>query len=351
LVRNACQLKTDEEIKTVKLENRHASIDVRPLGAMIDSAVFHLSDGRSVSPFFRAPWRGVDDPRKAVLPALLRDLGAEWACVPFGGPGARGDLPDEWQPNLTIADWDEHPHGLSSNHDWHLAKLGSGALRAEILYPPKAPIERLVREIRLDPDRAALQLSLEIHARRACRVPVGLHPIFDLVGLTPESAFLEIPQASKAWTFPIDVEPNRSRFMPDQRAADFSRLETGQGRVDIRPVPFNTASEDLVLLTNISDGLALCVPTRGYRVRVDWDRSMLPNCLLWFSNGGRDTYPWNGVTSAIGIEPTAAAFDLGLGYSLANDTPLAKHGVCTAVELSPERSWNTHYSIEVSGLK
>lgn len=334
----------------MKLANRHASIEVQSMGAMICSAVFHLGDGRTVSPFFRAPWKGVDDPRKAALPPLLRDLGAEWVCVPFGGPGARADLPSDWQPDPAIVDWDGHPHGLSSNHDWQLAKLGTGTLRAEILYPPETPIVRLVREIWLDPDRPALQLSLTIHARSVCRVPVGLHPVFDLIGLTPESAFLEIPQASKAWTFPIDVEPNRSRLLPDQRAADFTGLETSRGRVDIRPVPFDTASEDLVLLTNVSDGLALSVPTRGYRVRVDWDRSKMPNCLLWFSNGGRDAYPWNGVTRAIGIEPTAAAFDLGLGNSLANSSPLAKQGVCTAVELSPERPWSVNYSIEVTGL-
>ena len=135
----------------MKLANRHASIEVQSMGAMICSAVFHLGDGRTVSPFFRAPWKGVDDPRKAALPPLLRDLGAEWVCVPFGGPGARADLPSDWQPDPAIVDWDGHPHGLSSNHDWQLAKLGTGTLRAEILYPPETPIVRLVREIWLDP--------------------------------------------------------------------------------------------------------------------------------------------------------------------------------------------------------
>jgi hypothetical protein len=334
----------------VKLKNPHASINVQPMGAMIADGVFHPGGGKSVSPFFCAPWKAVDDPRKAALPPLLRDLGAEWPCVPFGGPGTRDDLPTDWQPDPGTVDWDGYPHGYSSNHDWQLTKLGGGVLRAEITCPDVSPIARLEREIRLDPDRPAVHFSLTIHARRACRVPVGLHPVFDLAGLVPGSAFLEIPQGSKAWTFPIDVEPNQSRFLPDQRAADFTRLEAAHGYADIRPVPFDTASEDLVLLTNVSDGIALCVPTRGYKVRVNWDRSKLPNCLLWVSNGGRDAYPWNGVTRAIGIEPTAAAFDLGLGYSLADDTPLAKQGVRTAVELSPELPWSVNYSIEVSSI-
>jgi hypothetical protein len=142
---------------------------------------------------------------------------------------------------------------------------------------------------------------MTIHTRHACRAPVGLHPILDLSGLVPGSAFLDIPMASKAWTFPIDVEPNRSRFAPDQRATDFTTIIAGQESVDIRHVPYGTATEDLVLLTDLSNGVALRIPTRGYGLRVDWDRSKLPNCLLWFSNGGRDSYPWNGVTRAIGI--------------------------------------------------
>ena len=332
----------------MKLENRHTSIDVQSMGAMISSAEFYLENGQSVSPFFQAPWKLDNNLHKSALPALLGNLGAEWVCVPFGGPGSRNDLPGDWRPNFEAVDWDGYPHGYSSNHDWELTKLSTRALRAEIIYPNNTPIERLEREIRLHPNKPMLQLSLKIYARHVCRVPVGLHPILELSGLVPGSAFLDIPMTSEAWTFPIDVEPNRSRFAPDQRAMGFTAIIAGQESVDIRYIPYGTATEDLVLLTNLSSGLALHVPTRGYSVRVDWDRSKLPNCLLWFSNGGRDIYPWNGVTRVIGIEPSAACFDLGIGYSLANDTPLSNNNISTAVELTPERPWSINYSIEVT---
>lgn len=56
------------------------------------------------------------------------------------------------------------------------------------------------------------------------------------------------------------------------------------------------------------------------------------------------------MTRAIGIEPVAAAFDLGLGYSVAADTPLTKYGTLTSVSLSPEQDWLIKYSIAVESL-
>ena len=334
----------------IRLENKHTSAMVQPLGAMVSSAEFRIGEERSVQPFFSAPWKRGGERRNAGLPPILRELGAEWPCVPFGGPGSRQDLPEDWKSTHRAIDWDGNVHGHSSNNDWELTKISDEELRAVILYPSSSPIDKLVREIRLDQDAPTMHFTLNVHARSAAELPIGLHPVFDLAGLAPETAFLEIPDSAKAWTFPVDVEPGRGRFIADQRAVSPMRVQTALGPADIRALPFKTLTEDLVLLTELTGEIALAVPPRGFRAKVVWDQAQLQNCLLWFSNGGRDEHPWNGVTWAIGIEPVAAAFDLGLVQSLSRQTPLAKRVVQTFVSLSPERPWSIGYSIEVSGL-
>ncbi|MEO1249380.1 MAG: hypothetical protein AAFW76_06025 [Pseudomonadota bacterium] len=334
----------------MRIQNSHAIIDVQPLAAAISNAVFRLPDGKEVSPLYRAPWRDSTDPRMDEIPALLRELGAEWPCVPFGMPGVRDDLPQDWQLADAGEDWNEHPHGYASNHDWQLSQVSESALRAEIDYPADHPIERLVRNLWLDPSQTTVHIALTVHARTPTRLPVGLHPVIDLAGFQPETCNLAIPPTTRAWTFPTDVEPGRSRFLPDQRNVDPTALVTADGTADVGVVPFPTATEDLVLLTGLDGSIGFVAPASAYRVDIDWDRSVLPNCLLWLSNGGREGFPWNGANRAIGIEPVAAPFDLGVGHSLSETTPFASHGISTAIPVSPDKPLSIDYRIDVAGL-
>ena len=93
------------------------------------------------------------------------------------------------------------------------------------------------------------------------------------------------------------------------------------------------------------------MPERGYKVSVRWDPKDLPSCSLWYSNGGREFPPWNGRVRAIGIEPTAAAFDLGQAASHSQESPLAKRDIATTVAATPESPFETEYSIAVSPLQ
>ena len=334
----------------MRIKNEQATVDVQALGGGIRDAVFHLTNGESVSPLYRPPWRGSSDARMQELPKLLRELSAEWACVPFGMAGVRSDLPTDWQPASDAADWDQDPHGYGSNHDWHFSQMSESALKAEIEYPVESPVDRLVRNLWLDPNQPTIHIALTIYVSRPVKLPVGLHPVIDVADFAPESCALDIPKAAKAWTFPTDVEPERTRFAPDQRAADPSNLLTTEGAADISKVPFPTETEDLVLLTHLDGSVGFVAPDKGYRVDIDWDRVILPNCLLWISNGGRKGFPWNGTNRAIGIEPVAAAFDLGPSYATSVDTPLSVQGISTAVAVTPEKPVSIDYRIDVSAV-
>src|ERR1700726_3555606 len=47
---------------------------------------FRLDDGRTVDPFYEAPWLGRAEP---VDPPVMANLRGDWACIPFGHPYGR----------------------------------------------------------------------------------------------------------------------------------------------------------------------------------------------------------------------------------------------------------------------
>jgi hypothetical protein len=120
--------------------------------------------------------------------------------------------------------------------------------------------------------------------------------------------------------------------------------------VDAGKVPLASDTEDLLMLTDPGGKITLELPEKGYAATVEWDTNALPCCALWFSNGGREMYPWNGRISAIGIEPVASAFGFGQTHSLSSETPLADQGIATAIEVKAAAPWETSYSISLAEI-
>jgi hypothetical protein len=329
----------------MRLTNGRSWIEIDPVGAIISDAVLTLGD-RQIRPLFQNPWR--DDPRE--MDVLTRHLGGEWPCVPFGVAGVPPGLPDDWSCDTGAAQWHQHAHGYGAHSIWSLTKHDDQTAIAEITYPQSSPIERLERRVHLS-SSSEIHLELAIVARQNVELPVGLHPVVSLSDAEPGSAFIHVKGQDTAWTFPIEVEPGRSYLQPDQRGQSLSRLKAADGAiVDARRVPFPNDSEDLVLLNAPGGCVSLLRRDIGYRVDVKWDPSDLPSCLLWLSNRGRHYAPWDARVCAAGIEPVAAAFDLGLGHSRSPDTPLARNGVRNTVKLLQGEVWKTAYSISVQAI-
>jgi hypothetical protein len=316
---------------------------------MLADCIFRLPDGRKHKPLFDAPWR--DDPTAnlARLPPLLRGLGSEWPCVPFGGPGVRPDLPTFWA-GPPVSDWDGHAHGFGSNHPWRLDRHGDRDLTAHIDYREPSPVAKLVRTVTLDPRHPAVDLSLTIHARRQAKVPVALHPVLDLSPSAPGGMRLSFGKDVRVWTLPVPLEPGgASRFVPDSRDVPLSAIPLVTGEfADARHLPFAVPSEDLAMVIDAGGTVALTDIGRGIATTLTWDAAALPNCVLWFSNGGRTQYPWNGRVRCLGIEPACAAFDLGLGPSSGEDTPLARAGIPSHRQIRPEEPLTISYRIAIA---
>lgn len=322
------------------------TLAVQRLGAMLAPVTFLLDGGRQVSPLHVAPWAGTPD--EAGLPGILARLRGEWPCVPFGYAVDDPTAPSDWARLNGPSEAGEEIHGHSSNNSWTWQEAEPGTLALVIDYPETSPVRRLTRHIRPDPDGAAIDLTLTIETRAACRLPLGLHPTFRLP-VRPAAATIEPGPFREGWTYPGTVEPGAPLFAIDQRFTELSAvpLRSG-GTLDASQVPLPFDTEELLQLNGL-DHIALSNHDEGYRVRLDWDGEIFPSVLLWISNRGRKAAPWNGRHLALGMEPICSPF--GLGPAAARtDNPMARRGTATARDFAAGEVLTTHYRISAEAL-
>ncbi len=307
---------------------------------MLGPTVFTLPDGRQIAPFHIAPWF---DEQTAGLPGILQRLRGEWPCVPFGAASDRL-AGDGWAASDAGAEPDPHPHGFASNHHWHRIASQAGELALAIDYPGDHPIARLERRIRPVPGVACLEITLSLHVRRDCTLPIGLHPVFRLPA-QPGALRLDI-KANAAATFPGRVDAS-SIFAPGQIVADWHAIPLTNGTMlDPGHLPLTAQTEDLLQLLGVGGQAALHNLAENYRVRLNWNAADFPDLLLWFSNRGRQFAPWNGRHLALGVEPVCAAFDLGSQISAAPN-PINALGGPTARSFRAGEVFVTRYQITV----
>lgn len=311
---------------------------ISPIGAMLTDLEFSLPDGRSVRPLHKAPWLGEALPLANETPPLLANLQGEWPCVPFGmapGPHLSGDWasysppPDRW------------PHGFGSNHAWECANVSASCVSARINYPEGDAVRCLSRRVTGVTGRSAVDIELRIEMRREANLPIGLHPVFRLPE-KPGRARLCLGSYDGVFTYPGDTGGNPAHSQPTAfrfEDADF----------DFLSLPYEEPSETLLLISGIDGCAALENQDEGYRASLKWDSADFPSLMLWISNRGRQSTPWNGRHLAIGIEPICSAFDFGQSISTA-DNPLKKAGLRTAALLTKREPFHTRYEISVEPL-
>ena len=325
----------------------HGALTVQRLGAMLAPVTFLLADGRQVSPLQVAPW--ANEPDTATLPGILRKLRGEWPCVPFGYSVPAGGWPEAWARVMGPPAPDEEVHGHSSNHDWTWVDGQNRSLSLTLAYPEGGPVERVQRTVTPDPAAAAIDIAFSIVVRRACRLPIGLHPVFRLpqeIG----AATLELGSFREGRTYPHDVEPGAETFARNRTFAALASVPARRGGViDASRLPLEEDTEELLQIDGLDGTAALANHKEGYRVRLSWQKAHFPSLLLWYSNRGRKLAPWSGRHVAIGIEPICSPFGLGPATAQA-DNPIAQSGVPTALEFSPETPFTTRYRIEASAL-
>ena len=321
----------------------HGVVTLEALGGMIGATAFVLPSGRQVSPLHIAPWWG-EDPGPEV-PAILRGLRGEWPCVPFGADAPR-DLGPDWPDGGVSFAGAEVPHGHGSHANWAFVPAGADCIEMACLYPDNHPIRELRRSVRPDPACAALDITLTVSARRACRLPIGLHTL-----RLPEAGTVDLvpPDFREGRVFPVPFEPT-SLLKPGAVFRSLGSVPTlTGGSLSLTRLPFAGRNEELVQLCSVSGDFVLRYSGEGFQVRLSWDSEHFPSVLLWLSNRGRTEAPWNSRHLALGIEPVCSAFDLGPALS-GGANPIATSGTATARDFAPESDFTTRYRIAVEPL-
>lgn len=321
----------------------HGSLSVQSLGGMLGPVVFILPDGRTVSPLHVAPWG--NDPQRQVLPVILQELRGEWPCIPFGSDAARS-LPSGWSAAGQSFKSADVPHGYGSNTHWAWSACDDRKISLICRYPEHHPIRLLRRHIEPDQQHAAVDITLDIEVRQACRLPIGLHPTFRLP-LRQGAVRIEPGSYERVYSFPGDIEPGAALFAPDRTWTSLSNIETRSGAlIDATRVPMASEGEDLLQLIGSDGHVTLHYLEEEFRARLSWQREHFPSLLLWFSLRGRRAYPWNGRHLALGVEPVASAFDLGPCVST-GDNPISQAGTPTSMAFASDQVFSTRYRISV----
>ncbi|MBB5753741.1 hypothetical protein [Prosthecomicrobium pneumaticum] len=323
------------------------SLTVQRHAAMLAPVTFVLADGRQAAPMQIAPW--AYEPGAERIAAVERKLRGDWPCLPFGYAAAPEGFPAEWAALMQPAEAHDLPHGYASNHGWTWQEAPAGSLALAIDIPDPDPIRRMERTVTPDPSAPAVDITLTVHARRPCRLPLGLHPTFRLPA-RPGGARIEPGAFDHGLTYLRSVDDATPVFAANQRFTDLSAVPgIDGGTVDAAAVPLAAPTEELLQLNGIDGSVALAYPDEGFRVRLSWQKEHLPSLLLWMSNRGRKFHPWNGRHVALGIEPICSPFGLGPAVAAA-DNPIARSGTPTAIAFDPDTPFVTRYRIAAEPL-
>ena len=301
------------QLKHWTLDWAHGALSVQALGGMLAPVSFKLANGNTVSPLQVTPWQA--DP---ALPGILRGLRGSWPCLPFGMTQAPAGLPAHWQTHAADNQWD---HGFAANHEWQRLAQDEFSLTIGIDLPETEAIAHLSQTIRVDPNAAALEVTLQVAARREITLPFALHPTFAV----PAAGGVEVVGCDfeSIQTYPVPQEPGVSMIQPNQRASSLAQLPAVGGHMDVTHLPLPFKTEELFQLQACKPPFLLRYAAAGATVALDWDAEILPDALVWISNAGRDYAPWNGRHYAIGIEPANSFYDLGRVVNPPKDHALA----------------------------
>jgi hypothetical protein len=322
----------------------HGSAQVQPLGAMLGPVRLRVRDSHAIDFMHVAPWAaGPGTPGLPGLPGIMRRLRGEWPCIPFGRTDYPDGLPPGWIERIPDDKWD---HGYASNHVWQCIESTPTRVRMAIDYPPDAAVARIERIVEADPRAPALNISLTVWARRASRLPAGLHPTFRLPS-TPARVAVMLGAHKGIYSYPTSAGPDLSRLLPDTRSDSMARMAGTDGPLDWSRLPYDGQAEDLMQVRSVAaEGVAppfaLHYLDDDACVGLWWDTAQLPDLMLWVSNRGRAHFPWSSRHMALGAEPVNSLFDLGRVAVAPPGHPLAGR---LGVTLTPAHPWQTHYRI------
>lgn len=318
----------------------HGEATLLRAGAMLAPVRFRAAGQAEFSPLHVAPWAnelGLD-----ALPRALRLLRGDWPCAPFGRCDRPDGLPASW---FELDPGDAWGHGYPLHHDWQwLDAADPLELALALDVPPPSPLARIERRVRADPQGCALTTTLSLEARSVARLPFALHPTFSLA---QGRVALRVPGFRAAHAYPVAAEAGVSRLLPGARFASLAAAPGLDGPLDLGTLPLPFRTEELLQLQDPAGPIALDYLDAGWRVELDWPRALLPDAMLWISNGGRSYPPWSSRHYALGVEPLNGLFDLGRVAAADAAHPLAAR---RGVALVPDTPLEFSYELRAAPL-
>ena len=306
-------------------------------GGHMGPVTFYRGDPGPVQPYYVNPWQS--EKLDTGLP-LLDVLRGDFFCLPFGAANAyKGE---------------RHPvHGESANSRWSFESLER-----------QGPVTALSLSLQVlaRPGRITKTLSLlQGHNVVYCR-----HLLEGLAGRMCLSHHATLALPAQEGSLLVSSSPLRFGRVPPRQEAlnsgnEYYFLQPGArvrslGRVptvwkapayeDCSSFPRRYGFMDLLAFyVRPAAGpvwVAASVPSRGYVWFALKDPAVLPQTLLWISNGGRHASPWNGRNRCLGVEDGCAYFGDGLEMS-ARRNDLNAEGIATALTLRDDRPRAIHY--------
>lgn len=301
------------------LQWSHGQATVLTTAAMLAECRFFLPSG-NFSPFAQAPWVGRIHDRK--IPGHLRELGGDFACLPFGIGREVTNPPAKWK-SLLIGATSGPIHGPAADEEWKVLDASTSAITLGLHYPETSPVLRVERTVATHEGEPRLDCVFRIFARRTAALSVGLHPI------------LRLPDGPGRLHIAADFAFGLTH--PGYGGAEFSQLNAVRGPAntfDLSHVPLLPRTDINAQLCGMFGPVSATYLDEGAGLEIDWDRTLLPSLQIWHTDCGIGGEPWHNAYRGIGLEPVASAFDLDTSVSCAPN-PINARGVATAIQIDP----------------
>lgn len=307
-------------MKSLPVRSDRVSLALTETGGHLSDVTFTFEDGRQVRPMHTAPW--ADERLAGDTPPMLKTLRGDFFCAPFG----LSDL----LPEMPLV------HGLPANGAWRLTGSSPGSVDAVL--DGRVLGATISKRVELRNGESVVYQRHTLSGGSG-RLPVGHHAMIHadhplLLSFAPWTMALSTPR-------PDEVAPlGRSLLEAGQIMSNLRRARRAdRGTVDLTQFPSPEGFEAIWML--VADRTPPFAWTAATSAAGGWvwfslkNPRLLPQTLVWFSNGGRDYAPWNGRhRNAIGLEEICGYFHLGHAASIASN-PVAAAGSPTAVSLRP----------------
>jgi len=294
--------------------------------------------GRKIKPLAVAPW--AEEKTPPGLPHLLTSLRGDFFCLPFGGndDAYRGE--------------NHPPHGQTANDKWSLVSLKEQDDRHTLKLRMKTTVRKgtVDKNLTLIDGHDAVYINHTV-TNMTGKMSCGHHAVVQFPD-ERETGVVSHSPIEFGMTLPVPAEDpaagGYSSLQPDKRFKSLKRVPLAAGGyTDVSRYPARRGFEDILTLVNRPTGPfawnAVTYPKQRYVFFTLKDPAILPQTVLWISNGGRHYAPWNGRhVNIMGIEDVCSYFHFGLKTSAAPN-PIARAGSKTCHTLKKSQPLSVNY--------